>query len=614
MYALSLENMRALLMCIVFVVACLPLGAQEITLSTTAQKYAIAYPYYLEDRNASLNFEEITKEESRFIRAQKKVPDFLGNFSKAIWYRFEIFNNSNTDDWYLEIKGGFMNLITVYQVEESGKVRSLTLSGDNNFHLKPVRSSNLVFPVPLSKGTGTTLYVRATSKTLIRTSMSFSTMQQLYEDNTFISYGDGFFTAVAVALLLYNLFVYFSLREKAYLYYIGYISMAILHNNVVAGHIQVFLPWLDWLNTTTLIPAMSFFSILFSNSFLQTRQHAPFIYKMQLPLILLCLVPLVCYTAGWYRLAILMSAMLIFILFVYWLCAGITAYRKGFAPAIFYIIGFGALVFLSVVFELKMRGWLEESYWTDSSLFIGVALEAIVLSFALASKINFYKKEKERLQEQAYQQAIHFSRELIQTQEAERKRIASELHDSLGQKLVLIKNKILKAALPGAVAQQDDSLPGNVAEAIQEIRSISYGLRPYQIDLLGLTSSVNSLAEESFDAAGIDFTTTIDNIDGIFDNDDSINIYRIVQECINNIIKHSTASHADISIKRSGAEITITIKDNGSGFDTGKNYSGFGLKGIKERLHILKGTVTIKTLPLLGTSFQFHIPVSNHHT
>ena len=92
-----------------------------------------------------------------------------------------------------------------------------------------------------------------------------------------------------------------------------------------------------------------------------------------------------------------------------------------------------------------MQDVLPENYWTDSSLFIGVAIEAIILSFALANKFNFYKKEKERLQEEAYKQAIHFSRELINMQEAERKRIASELHDSLGQKLVLIKNRILRA-------------------------------------------------------------------------------------------------------------------------------------------------------------------------
>ncbi|WP_282457220.1 7TM diverse intracellular signaling domain-containing protein [Chitinophaga sedimenti] len=438
-----------------------------------------------------------------------------------------------------EVKGGFMNQLTVYQVSESARVRSLTLTGDQHFSTKPIQSSNLIFPLALPKGTRTVIYVRATTKTLIRTSMTISTMQKLYEDNARISYGDGFFTAVAVALLLYNLFVYFSLREKVYLYYIGYISTAILHTNLAAGHAQLFLPWLDWLNTTTILPVVSFFSILFTNSFLQTRENAPLIYKIRWGVIALCAVPLAFYVAGWYAAGITLSATLIFALFFYWILAAVIAHKKGFAPAIYYLIGFGALVLMSIIFEFKMKGWLPESYWTESSLFIGAAIEAVVLSFALASKFNFYKKEKERLQEQAYQQAIHFSSELINMQEAERKRIASELHDSLGQKMVLIKNRILSISMAGT--PPDDSLAQHVAEAIQEIRNISYALRPYQLDLLGLTSSVKSLVEECCNAAQIDYSLQTDNIDAFFNNDASINVYRIIQECLNNIVKHAAA-------------------------------------------------------------------------
>lgn len=611
---LSLDIMRALLICLWFIMGCLQVAGQQIILADTAQKYAISYPWYQEDRYATLDFEDIKKQDSHFVKAVYKVPDFLGNFSKAIWYRFEVQNNSSDDHWYLEVKGGFMDRLTVYQVNENGQVRSLTLNGDHNFHLKPIKSSNLIFPLTITKGSRASFYICATSKTLIRTSMNISSMQKLYEDNLLTTYGDGFFTAVAVALLLYNLFVYFSLREKVYLYYIGYISTSILHHNLVAGHAQVFLPWLDWLNTTTILPVVFIFSILFTNSFLQTREYAPSVYKMQRVLIGVCMAPLVSYMAGWYALGIVLVAILTLILFVYWLLAAAISYRNGFAPATFYIIGFGALVLMGVVFELKMRGWLEESYWTDSSLFIGAAIEAVVLSFALASKFNFYKKEKERLQEQAYQQAIHFSRELINMQEAERKRIASELHDSLGQKLILIKNRILRTSLTVGAAPDkkppDDALVQNVAEAIQEIRNISYGLRPYQLDLLGLTSSIDSLTGESCTAAGIFYRIQKDNIDGCFDNDASINIYRVVQECLNNIVKHAAAKNVHISLNLHKEHLKIIIIDDGIGFDAHKPHAGFGLRGIKERLQILKGSMSVST-DTKGTRFEFLIPVTN---
>ncbi|RYF26779.1 MAG: hypothetical protein EOO42_00555 [Flavobacteriales bacterium] len=605
--------MRAVLIYLWLLTTCQQVLAKQIIVDDARQKHAISYPLYLEDREATLDFEEVQKLDSCFVKAKTKVPDFLGNLSKAIWYRFEVQNQRTSNDWYLEIKGAFMNSITVYQVREDGKVQSLTLNADKDFDLKPIKASNLIFPLKLSKDAKTYIYVRATSKMLIRSSMSISTMQKLYEDSAPISYGDGFFTAIAVAFLLYNLFVYFSLREKVYLYYIGYILTSILHTNVVAGHLQVFLPWLDWLNTTTILPIVSCFSILFTNSFLQTKINAKFIYKIRWGFIVLCMLPLVCYVAKLYAIAILLSAILIFILFAYWLLAGVLAYRNGFAPATFYLIGFGSLVLMSIVFDLKMRGVIAESYWTESSLFIGAAIEAVVLSFALASKFNFYKKEKERLQEEAYQQVIHFSRELINTQEAERKRIASELHDSLGQKLILIKNRILSAAPIRVVPdkrQAHETLVQNVADAIQEIRNISYALRPYQLDLLGLSSSINSLVDESCQVAEIDYALQIDDIDRVFDNDASINIYRIIQECLNNIVKHAGANKVSVSIKLDKHQVKIKIADNGLGFDVREAHTGFGLRGIKERLQILKGTISISATNA-GTHLEFLVPITN---
>ncbi len=596
--------------CLFAIICCCRLSAQPIQLADQSVSYPVFYPFFLEDPRADFSFEQVQKDS--FTRSPAKTPDFKGNMSSAIWYRFEVVNQSNTSDWLLEIRGSFMHRITVYQTD-GGRLQQRSLNADNGFSSRPIRSNNLVFPVHLLPGEQKTIHVRSTSKTLIRTSMRFSTMQTLYEKSIFSSYADGFFTALAVAMLLYNLYVYFTLREKVYLYYIAYISTSILHNNLVAGDAQVFLPWLDWLNTTTIVPVVSFFSILFTNSFLRTREYAPVIFRLKNLFISFCALPLFFYLLGWYQVAVMLVAILAYLSFIYWVTAGIMAYRKGFPPAGFYLVGFGALAAMSVVFELKMQGILEERYWAESSLFIGAAVEAIILSFALASKINFYKKEKEKIQEQAYRQAVNFSRDLIGMQEAERKRIASELHDSLGQKLVLIKNKILKASLPasGNSPGQDDSLPGSVAEAIQEIRTISYGLRPYQLDLLGLTSSINSLVEESFDAANISYRPDIDTIDDLFDNEASINIYRIIQECVNNVVKHSAASHVDISLKKGDGAIEIVIKDNGAGFNATGNYSGFGLKGIRERLHILQGAVDIDSVPAHGTRVSFTIPIPN---
>lgn len=579
------------------------------------RNYAVEYPAYLEDKNGTYSFLSVQAFGPQYKKSKHKVPDFLGNFSKAIWLVFDVKNNTATEEWLLEIKDAYMHTLTLYQVGTDGLVDSLSLMADEGFAVRPVFSNNPIFPVRIKAGEQKLFYLKATSKTLIRASMHFTTMQNLYENNIFTLYGNGFFTAIAVALLLYNLFVYFSLREKVYLYYIGYISTSILHTNLVAGHMQVFFPGLDWLNTTLILPVVAFFSILFTNSFLRTREYVPFIYKLRWWLTGICSLPLFVYAAGWYAAAIFVTSLIILLLFIYWLVAGIAAYKNGFQPAIFYIIGFGALVAMSVVFELKMRGVLPESYWTESSLFIGGAIEAVVLSFALASKMNFYKREKEAIQQQAYQQAVNFSRDLINMQEAERKRIASELHDSLGQKLIVIKNKVFrftKLNSPG-YQQEPEALANSVADAIQEVRTISYGLRPYQIDLLGLTQSIKSLAAETFDAANIQYTVTLDNIDHITDSETQMSVYRIVQECVNNIVKHAGATAAAITVLQQLTQLLITVADNGTGFDVKENYNGFGLKGIAERLHILNGSIQFLPATPTGTLITILIPVKTNN-
>lgn len=603
--------MRCLLVGLLLLLGFGTVQGQTLQLLDGKKKYAVVYPHYLEDRDNVFSFAQVLQAGRQFKTSSTPVPNFLGNFSKAIWYRFEVQNNSYDSAWYFQVKGGYMHRLTLFQLSGNVITDSVTLCADCDLAERPVRSNNLVFPLKIRPGEQNVFYLRATSKALIRASMSFSTMQTLYEKNILTSYGDGFLTALAVSLLLYNLFVYFSLREKVYLYYIFYILVTIVHTNLVAGQLLLLFPVIDFLNTSLLLPLLALFSILFTNSFLQTQQYAPFIYRIRYLMKGCFVIPVLFYIAGEYGIAILASSALMFLLFCYWILAGILAYRNGFQPAIYYILGFGALISMNLIFELKILGLIPESYWIDSALYIGSALEAIILSFSLASKINFYKKEKELIQEKAYQQAVNFSRDLINMQEQERKRIASELHDSVGQKLIVIKNKVLRFTKTGlsGFQQNPEGLAESVADAIQEIRSISYGLRPYQIDLLGLAQSIKSLVAESFDTLDIAYRLQIDHVDDINDPDMQINIYRIIQECINNISKHSGARQVMIEMKRQEELLNIHIADDGIGFDPQAAVNGFGLKGIRERLHILHGTIEISNATPRGAVFKISIPV-----
>jgi signal transduction histidine kinase len=129
----------------------------------------------------------------------------------------------------------------------------------------------------------------------------------------------------------------------------------------------------------------------------------------------------------------------------------------------------------------------------------------------------------------------------------------------------------------------------------------------------GLPPATRASINQSDDHASILFASRVEDIDGLFDKETEIHIYRIVQESITNIFKHSAATEATVVIKRKPSTVLISIRDNGKGFNPSKlsaqsHTLGFGLTGIGERIRILKGTIVIDSKPQGGTSLTVEVP------
>ncbi|OLC46388.1 MAG: hypothetical protein AUH43_14160 [Acidobacteria bacterium 13_1_40CM_65_14] len=216
---------------------------------------------------------------------------------------------------------------------------------------------------------------------------------------------------------------------------------------------------------------------------------------------------------------------------------------------------------------------------------------------------------------------LAFSRQLIASQENERKRIASELHDSLGQHLLVIKNR---AALGErathdhrAAREQFDEIAASASQAISEVREIAYNLRPVNLDRLGLTAVIDEMIEKVSSVSGIEFSTDLVPLDRVFTPDSEINIYRIIQESVNNIVKHSQATKANVELWRADGDLHILVRDNGRGFNSGpvmdKTGSpvarGLGLTGIAERVRMLGGMHSVASTPGYGTTLTIQVPL-----
>jgi len=247
--------------------------------------------------------------------------------------------------------------------------------------------------------------------------------------------------------------------------------------------------------------------------------------------------------------------------------------------------------------------------WWQTWWFRGLVIGCLVGLVFGAYEWRIYRHKKARSLQEA------FARRLIESQEQERKRVAGELHDSLGQNLLVIKNRTVLALThrdqPGKMAEEVGEIFTLATAAIREVREIAQNLRPFQIDELGLTKSIASMARKVGDASGLEFRVDLDDIDGALPPEFEINFYRIVQECLNNVVKHSQAKTVSIVLRREPRGLRLTVQDDGRGFH-GERYlenGGFGLKNITERARTMGGEVRVQSSPGAGARVELTNPL-----
>jgi len=227
-----------------------------------------------------------------------------------------------------------------------------------------------------------------------------------------------------------------------------------------------------------------------------------------------------------------------------------------------------------------------------------IAGAAGVLAFAWHVRVS---------QLQRAQAAHHvFARQLIASQEQERKRIAAELHDSLGQQFLLIKNS--------AARQQFGDIDAAATQGLEEVRSIAYDLRPLNLDRLGLTVALEEMLDKVSSASGLTCAADITPIDGCLTTEGEISLYRIIQEGVNNIVRHARATRASVEAWPEDGYLHVIVRDDGCGFDAAATVGrsaapGLGLMGIAERVRLLGGTHTMTSASGQGTMLTIQIPL-----
>lgn len=260
----------------------------------------------------------------------------------------------------------------------------------------------------------------------------------------------------------------------------------------------------------------------------------------------------------------------------------------------------------SVKIKIKPPYW--KSWWFKS-----LGIMSLIAATGITYRQRLEKVEKERKAQE------EFSRKLIELQEDERKRIASALHDTIAQDVTISKNKALMALRHKDDTKRMESALEEISEmassTIKDVRNITYNLRPHQLDRIGFTKTINSIVNDVSKSTNIKFEFSSDNADDLLSKENEINLFRVIQETINNIMNHSKAKAAKLNISVLENHMLITISDNGTGFNvnTRKIFDakrGFGLPGIAERIKLMQGELNIESEISKGTTIRIKIPIN----
>ncbi len=245
----------------------------------------------------------------------------------------------------------------------------------------------------------------------------------------------------------------------------------------------------------------------------------------------------------------------------------------------------------------KIRGWI--------FVLIAIFCIAVVLFFAINQRI------KRKNQEAILAEKEKGFKAIIDAQEEERSNIARELHDGVVQQIgsVILKSRSLFSKNNLIDNKESQQLLTRLENSNQEIRNISHQMMPRALKELGIIAALQDLLSGTLRLAEIKFNFEHFNIKERLPKKIEVTIYRITQELIQNILKHSKATEVNLQLFKNKGHLLLIVEDNGVGFSKDKNKKGIGLLNIASRLNMVNGTVHFDSNPKNGTLVTIKIPV-----
>ncbi|MDT8447359.1 MAG: 7TM diverse intracellular signaling domain-containing protein [bacterium] len=391
--------MRWILLAICFFVAPWVTFGTPVLLNSSASAYPLGLRLQiLEDPKGNLGFKEVQSRVEAFKPSDQATPNF-GFTSSAYWAYVDLSNQDpERSEWLLEFGYPLIDRLSLYIPNQQGVYVERKAGDLLPFDSREVKHHNFLFRFDLAEGQSKRIFLRVQSASSLQIPLTLWEASEFSEVVYRQTYEFGLYYGILLAMMLYNLFIFLSIRDRNYLFYVLFIGFFVGLQMSLNGLAYQYLwpqsPFLANKGIPVFLVAALLFSSLFTRGYLLLNQRHQRLNRIMAWFEGLLLVVTLANLFLDYRIAIKISTLMALPAMGFILSAGAISARKGYRPAYYFLLAWSALIGGATLMALKSFGVLPSMFLTDYGMQIGAAMEVLLLSLGLADKINVMRKEK----------------------------------------------------------------------------------------------------------------------------------------------------------------------------------------------------------------------------
>lgn len=594
------------------------------TIVSKSDKIILSKQFVVSGEKANIDINQVLKNQNIF---SKTVNPFLntGAFNKVTWIKVPIKNNASSEKFIFEFNQTYVDSLEFFVTKKEKLIKEFPKKGlyfknqNSDFFLS--NKYAYVYPIKIKKNDSVVIYIKA-----IVNDGAFRVLNKIWTEKAYESRKEDIkvrtsyllvFSGFIALILILSLTMYLFSKQRMYVYYFGFVLVVFINLLCLRHLISPVLIQDSILFGNNFVEMFSylqvFFMLMYATEFLSLKKRYPKFYfllhYLALMVITIFVFGLFLREFNWfYKFSYSVSKILLGTVSILIYYIAFYLIRKKEKMAYYFVIAYFPLLTFVIHFILTALK-LTSSYNPVQWEFV-IFFEVVVLAVAMAHKYFLVMRQNMNFQTLIIKQKEEGLVAILSAQEEERERIAKDLHDGVVQQIgsVLLRARNIFTSLNLLEKNETQELLSSLENSNEELRNISHQMMPRTLKELGIVSAMDDLLNKSLTYADINFVFEYFNINERISKTYELILFRVLQELINNIIKHSKAKNVNVQLFKTKDSLVLLVEDDGVGFESTKETEGIGLKNIVSRIDTVEGTIHFESNVKKGTLVTVKIP------